>query len=80
MQIGSNLFITETMMKGHLRNIFTKLNILSRTEAVTVPSRRGLIELYRMELRHLLQRLPIRSLEVFLKILPPPLASPAQGL
>jgi len=44
-QIGANLFISETTVKGHLRNIFTKLNVLSRTEAITVASRRGLVQL-----------------------------------
>jgi DNA-binding NarL/FixJ family response regulator len=44
-EIGANLFISETTVKGHLHNIFTKLNVLSRTEAVTVASHRGLVQL-----------------------------------
>ena len=44
-EIGANLFISETTVKGHLHNIFTKLNVLSRTEAITVASRRGLVQL-----------------------------------
>src|SRR2546430_2555508 len=50
-EIGSNLFISETTVKGHLRNIFTKLNVLSRTEAVTVASRRGLVQIGRASCR-----------------------------
>jgi DNA-binding NarL/FixJ family response regulator len=44
-EIGTNLYISETTVKSHLRSIFTKLNVLSRTEAITVASRRGLVKL-----------------------------------
>ena len=44
-EIGTNLYISETTVKGHLRNVFAKLKVLSRTEAVTVASRRGLVQL-----------------------------------
>jgi len=44
-EIGRHLFITETTVKSHLRSIFSKLNVLSRTEAITTASRRGLVQL-----------------------------------
>src|SRR3974390_185382 len=44
-EIGNSLYITETTVKSHLRSIFSKLNVLSRTEAITTASRRGLVQL-----------------------------------
>jgi DNA-binding NarL/FixJ family response regulator len=44
-EIGMNLYISETTVKAHLRSIFTKLNVLSRTEAIAAASRRGLVQL-----------------------------------
>lgn len=44
-EIGNHLYITETTVKSHLRSVFGKLNVLSRTEAITTASRRGLVQL-----------------------------------
>ena len=44
-EIGSDLFISETTVKTHVRSIFTKLNVLSRTEAIAAANKRGLIQL-----------------------------------
>lgn len=44
-EIGANLCISETTVKTHLRSIFSKLNVLSRTEAIAVATRRGIIRI-----------------------------------
>lgn len=44
-QIASQLGLSEETIKGHLKNIFSKLDVADRTHAVTVAARRGIIEL-----------------------------------
>ncbi len=51
-EIGANVnpegfrdYISETTGKSHLRSIFTKLNVLRRTEPIVAASRRGLAQM-----------------------------------
>lgn len=41
--IGVDLGITEVTVKSHVQSLFRKLNVLSRTEAIAVATRRGLL-------------------------------------
>src|SRR5215469_1499387 len=44
-EIGTELFISDGTVKTHVKSIFTKLDVVSRTEAVATATRRGLIQL-----------------------------------
>jgi DNA-binding NarL/FixJ family response regulator len=41
--IGTELFISEATVKSHVQSVFRKLNVLSRTEAIAVARRRGIL-------------------------------------
>lgn len=44
-EIATALLISETTVKSHIKSVFAKLNVLSRTEAVTTAVQSGLIQL-----------------------------------
>ncbi len=44
-EIGSILFISDRTVQGHLKNIYEKLGVATRTEAVTVALQHGFIRL-----------------------------------
>lgn len=44
-QIGAELFISDRTVQGHLQNIYQKLAVKTRTEAVTAALQHGLIQL-----------------------------------
>ena len=44
-QVASELGLSEETVKGHLKSIFSKLDVADRTHAVTVAARRGIIDL-----------------------------------
>jgi DNA-binding NarL/FixJ family response regulator len=44
-EIATRLFIGETTVKSHVKSLFAKLRVLSRTEAIATATRRGVIRL-----------------------------------
>ena len=44
-EIGAELFISEGTVKAHVKGIFTKLGVVSRTAAIATAQRRGIIQL-----------------------------------
>ena len=45
LEIGTDLFVTESTVKAHVNSILSKLGVTDRTQAVTAALRRGLVRL-----------------------------------
>jgi two-component system NarL family response regulator len=43
-EIGSHLLISEATVKSHVRSMFAKLHVMSRTEAIAAANQRGLLQ------------------------------------
>ncbi len=50
-EIGSALFISDRTVQGHLKNVYEKLGVATRTEAVTVALQHGLFTLDQGDVR-----------------------------
>ena len=50
-EIGSALFISDRTVQGHLKNVYEKLGVATRTEAVTVALQHGLLTLDQGDMR-----------------------------
>ncbi len=48
-EIGAKLDIAEDTVKIHIKNIFGKLEVIDRTEAVVAASQRGFIQIERVQ-------------------------------
>jgi len=48
-EIGDRLKIAEDTVKVHIKNIFGKLNVIDRTQAVVTATERGILQLHRSE-------------------------------
>lgn len=44
-EIAARIFVSEATVKSHLRNLFSKLRVCTRTGAVAAASRRGLVQI-----------------------------------